>query len=420
MPNYLAPDIYVEEVSAGARPIEAVGTSTAGFAGAAPNTGAHLTEAYPINNWSEFVREFATARAGGKDHLLASTDLSQAVYGFFLNGGTRCYIANVPAGNPIEGTPGTKTGLDLLEQVDEIAIVCAPGLTDAASYNAVISHCEKLKDRVAILDAPRDVDATRIDALKVTAEPPAPAGAPVTSNPQPAGLKPRQSDGGYAAFYFPWILVRDPLPPANPDPNASEANALVMAPPSGHIAGVWARTDATRGVHKAPANEAIRGALRLGYPLTRAEQGELNSAGVNCIRAFPREGIRIWGARTLAASASEWRYLNVRRLFNMIEESIALNTRWIVFEPNDMTLWKSIRRDISAFLMRMWRDGALMGASAEQAFFVKCDAETNPPEVIDAGQVVVIIGVAPVKPAEFVVFRISQYAEGVQTENLGG
>ena len=141
---------------------------------------------------------------------------------------------------------------------------------------------------------------------------------------------------------------------------------------------------------------------------------------MNCIRAFTREGIRIWGARTLAASASEWRYLNVRRLFNMIEESIALNTRWIVFEPNDMTLWKSIRRDISAFLMRMWRDGALMGASAEQAFFVKCDAETNPPEVIDAGQVVVIIGVAPVKPAEFVVFRISQYAEGVQTENLGG
>ena len=135
-------------------------------------------------------------------------------------------------------------------------------------------------------------------------------------------------------------------------------------------------------------------------------------------RMFAFEGG--YHGRTLAASASEWRYLNVRRLFNMIEESIALNTRWIVFEPNDMTLWKSIRRDISAFLMRMWRDGALMGASAEQAFFVKCDAETNPPEVIDAGQVVVIIGVAPVKPAEFVVFRISQYAEGVQTENLGG
>jgi hypothetical protein len=329
----------------------------------------------------------------------------------------------VPEGKPIEGTAGAKTGLDLLEQVDEIAIVCAPGLTDAASYNAVITHCERLKDRVAILDAPRNVDSTKIDALKVTAVPPAPAGgahAPTTTDSQPPGLKPRQSDGGYAAFYFPWIQVRDPLPPANPDPNVSQANVLVLVPPSGHIAGVWARTDATRGVHKAPANETLRGALRLAYPLTRTEQGELNSAGVNCIRTFPREGVRIWGARTLAASASEWRYLNVRRLFNMIEESIAVNTRWIVFEPNDMTLWKSIRRDISAFLMRMWRDGALMGATPEQAFFVKCDAETNPPDVIDAGQVIAIIGIAPVKPAEFVVFRISQYAGGVQTENLGG
>jgi hypothetical protein len=423
MPNYLSPDIYVEEVSAGARPIEAVGTSTTGFVGAAPNAAAHLTEAYPINNWTMFVHEFATTRINDKDQLLPSTDLSHAVYGFFLNGGTRCYIANVPEGKPIEGTAGAKTGLDLLEQVDEIAIVCAPGLTDAASYNAVITHCERLKDRVAILDAPRNVDSTKIDALKVTAVPPAPAGgahAPTTTDSQPPGLKPRQSDGGYAAFYFPWIQVRDPLPPANPDPNVSQANVLVLVPPSGHIAGVWARTDATRGVHKAPANETLRGALRLAYPLTRTEQGELNSAGVNCIRTFPREGVRIWGARTLAASASEWRYLNVRRLFNMIEESIAVNTRWIVFEPNDMTLWKSIRRDISAFLMRMWRDGALMGATPEQAFFVKCDAETNPPDVIDAGQVIAIIGIAPVKPAEFVVFRISQYAGGVQTENLGG
>ncbi|HEY3288795.1 MAG TPA: phage tail sheath C-terminal domain-containing protein [Anaerolineae bacterium] len=419
MPSYLAPDIYVQEVSAGARPIEAVGTSTAGFVGAAPNKDAHLTEAYPINNWSEFVREFATTRVNDKDTILSSTDLSQAVFGFFLNGGTRCYIANVAAGKSIEGTAGSKTGLDLLEQVDEVAIVCAPGLTDAASYSAVIGHCEKLKDRVGILDAPRDVDAAKIDSLKVVAEPPAPGAAPSDASTKP-GLKPRQSDGGYAAFYFPWIMVRDPLPPAKTDPAAPPASALVMAPPSGHIAGVWARTDATRGVHKAPANEPIRGALRLSYPLTRAEQGELNSAGVNCIRTFPREGIRVWGARTLAASASEWRYLNVRRLFNMIEESIALNTRWIVFEPNDMTLWKSIRRDISAFLIRMWRDGALMGATPEQAFFVKCDAETNPPEVIDAGQVVAIIGIAPVKPAEFVVFRISQYAGGVQTENLGG
>ena len=185
------------------------------------------------------------------------------------------------------------------------------------------------------------------------------------------------------------------------------------------MAGIWARTDATRGVHKAPANEVIRGAVNVTQRLTREEQGVLNPAGVNCIRYFPREGIRVWGARTLADAASEWRYLNVRRLFNMIEESIAEATRWIVFEPNDRQLWKSIRRDVGAFLTRVWRDGALMGRTAEEAFFVKCDEETNPPEIIDAGQVVAVIGIAPVKPAEFVVFQISQSAAWRRDRDAG-
>jgi phage tail sheath protein FI len=186
------------------------------------------------------------------------------------------------------------------------------------------------------------------------------------------------------------------------------------------VAGIWARSDATRGVHKAPANEVIRGAVNVTQRLTREEQGVLNPAGVNCIRYFPREGIRIWGARTLADASSEWRYLNVRRLFNMIEESIAEATRWIVFEPNDRQLWKSIRRDVGAFLTRVWLDGALMGRTASEAFFVKCDEETNPPEIIDAGQVVAVIGIAPVKPAEFVVFQISQSAAGAEIETQGG
>jgi phage tail sheath protein FI len=194
----------------------------------------------------------------------------------------------------------------------------------------------------------------------------------------------------------------------------------VETPPSGHIAGVWARNDNLRGVHKAPANEPVRGATDLTYRITKAEQDELNPLGVNCVRYFPSEGIRVWGARTLAAQASEWRYLNVRRLFNMLKESIADGTRWIVFEPNDGLLWRSIRRDIGAFLTRVWRDGALFGATPQQAFFVKCDEETNPPEVRDAGQVVALIGVAPVKPAEFVVFKLSQSAIGADTENVGG
>ena len=169
-----------------------------------------------------------------------------------------------------------------------------------------------------------------------------------------------------------------------------------------------------------PPTRSSAAPLNVTQRLTRDEQGVLNPVGVNCIRYFPREGIRVWGARTLADAASEWRYLNVRRLFNMIEESIAEATRWIVFEPNDRELWKSIRRDVGAFLTRVWLDGALMGRTANEAFFVKCDEETNPPEVIDAGQVVAIIGIAPVKPAEFVVFRISQHAGGVEIETEGG
>jgi hypothetical protein len=173
-------------------------------------------------------------------------------------------------------------------------------------------------------------------------------------------------------------------------------------------------------VHKAPANETITGALNVTYHLTRAEQGELNQNGVNCIRFFAGEGVRVWGARTLASGSSEWRYLNVRRLVNMIEESISTSTRWIVFEPNDRPLWMAIRRDVSAFLTGLWRDGALMGRTPEEAFFVLCDEETNPPDQIDQGIVTTVIGIAPVKPAEFVVFRISQFSSGTTVEVQGG
>ena len=404
MPTYLSPGVYVEEVEAGSRPIEGVGTAVAAFVGLASRGPTNAPTL--VTNWSQFTAAFGDFTEG--------TYLAHAVYGFFLNGGNRCYVVNVGSGS-IMGGGRTRSGITVLEEIDEIAIVAAPGYTDAASYDAVISHCEKMKDRVGILDAPQQVES--IDALTQVAT----AGPTTTGRgrrseesaetpPASTGLRARQSDGGYAAYYFPWIVVRDPLAPEQ----------QVTVPPSGHIAGIWARTDMARGVHKAPANEAVRGALDLSYRLTREEQGVLNQQGVNGIRLFSREGIRVWGARTLAASGSEWRYLNVRRLFNMIEEAIADNTRWIVFEPNDRTLWKSIRRDIGAFLTRLWRDGALMGRTPEEAFFVKCDEETNPPEVIDAGQVVAVIGIAPVKPAEFIIFRISQYASGVETETLGG
>jgi hypothetical protein len=206
-------------------------------------------------------------------------------------------------------------------------------------------------------------------------------------------------DSAFAAFYYPWIQVANPA--------ATNGDTEIFIPPSGHMAGIWARTDETRGVWKAPANEVVRGVLDVELNMTKAEQGMLNPIGVNCIRPFGTRGIRIWGARTLSSN-TDWTYINVRRLFNMIETTIMNGTQYAVFEPNDKTLWEGLKRTVGSFLRGLWRDGALFGATAEQAFFVKCDEETNPPDSIDQGRVIVEVGIAPVKPAEFVIFRISQ------------
>lgn len=397
--TYLTPGVYVEEIAGGPRPITPVGTSTAAFVGEAPKTDAHVNEAFPVNNWSQFMREFLPADGG------QSTPLSHAVYGFFLNGGSRCYVVNVGKGKPVTGGGKGRQGLQVLEQVDEVNIVSAPGYNDAASYDAVLSHCEQLKDRVAILDPPSEV--TNIDLLTkvMTAK----KGGGADKPDESAGLRPRNSPGGFGTMYWPLITVRDPL----------AADKQVDISPAGHMAGIWARSDSVRGVHKAPANEVVRGALDVSYRVTQAEQGELNPAGVNVIRYFEREGILCWGARTLDEDSSEWRYLNLRRLFIMIEQSIARSTRWIVFEPNDRTLWKSIKRDINAFLTHLWRDGALMGRSPAEAFFCQCDEETNTPDVIDLGIVVTVIGIAPVKPAEFIVFRLHQWEGGSAITAVG-
>ncbi|MFL6661625.1 MAG: phage tail sheath family protein [Rhizobacter sp.] len=338
------------------------------------------------------------------------------MYGFFANGGSRCYVVNVGAGQPIVGDAKGRKGLDVLEAIDEVAIVAAPGFNDPASQDALLSHCEKMRDRFAILDAPPLPENGSIEQLtqvaQVAADTPRKGKAADAKDGDAAGgagrdaLRSRASDRGYGALYWPPIRVRNAL-------NSAE---VVATPPSGYIAGIYARSDTERGVHKAPANELVRGALGVTYQVTQQEQEVLNPNGVNCIRFFLNEGIRVWGARTLAASSSEWRYVPVRRLFNVVEESIARATRWVVFEPNDVSLWKRIIRDVRAFLMLLWSQGALMGRTPEQAFFVKCDEETNPPEVIAAGQVVILIGIAPVKPAEFVIFRIGQGVAGTQVE----
>ena len=394
--SYLSPGVYVEEVDRGTKPIEAVGTNTVGFLG--ESSKGPLNETVLITNWSQFVKTFG-------DFKDCTEHLAHAVYGFFNNGGSRCFIVNVgaPEGAPVakaaatgdkkdekpavavggggrdglfigrDGGPGARTGLKCMEEVDEIAILAAPGQVSPAVQDALLSHCETRKDRFAVLDSPETITGG-VDKL------------------------PKPRDSKYGAYYFPWIQVYDP----------DKGNIFV--PPSGHVCGVYSRTDSERGVHKAPANEIIRGALGMKYNVSKGEQDLLNPKGINAIR-FMNGAIRIWGARTLSTDPS-WRYINVRRLFIMVESSIERATQWVVFEPNDHRLWKRVQRTIASFLTLLWRNGALMGTAPEQAFYVKCDAETNPPEVIDAGQLVVEIGLAPVKPAEFVIFRIGQMASG--------
>jgi uncharacterized protein len=533
MPEYLSPGVYVEEVDRGPKPIEGVGTAMAVFVGFTEKaslversngevvTRDLLNKPQLVTNWTQYMERFG--------NFVEGIYTPHAVYGYFMNGGSRCYVVSVktipkaqagllngagqpallaqakqagysgtrlrvkveapaPAG-PSEGgaapaaeggapftvtverekAPGKwateevvkevrlveveregeklvglaykdnkapqfidllipdaaqplaklwprdqaqslsietklllpatvsdfqgdvleRSGLEGLEALDDATMVVVPDLMTTmpdqkldltmvkAVQTAIIAHCEKMHDRVAILDAPPAMSPQAIKKWRMDT----------------AGF-----DSSYAALYWPWIEVSDPA-----------TNKPVLVPPAGHVAGVWARNDSTRGVHKAPANEVVRGATSLALNCTKGEQDTLNPIGVNCIRAFPGMGIRVWGARTLSSNPS-WRYINVRRLFNFVEKSIERGTQWTVFEPNDVMLWGRIRRDVYAFLNTVWRDGALFGASPDQAYYVKCDEELNPAASRDMGRLIIEIGLAPVKPAEFVIFRISQWA----------
>ncbi|UCC16081.1 MAG: phage tail sheath family protein [Dehalococcoidales bacterium] len=515
MPEYLSPGVYVEEVDKGTKPIEGAGTACAAFVGFAER--GPVNEPTFIPNWTEFTNTF-----GG---FLEGSYLANAVFGYFLNGGGRCYVTRLPGGgeeeeekakaalpshsqasieslsitaleagpaggditvevvkpegedvsedlfnlivrgggveetfenlsfgkargvrnvldvvnkqskliqvaeqesqltiaerapNPgtyqlavaeatttalapvssdeIVGDAAERTGLSGFEVADDVTMVCVPDLMALyqagvismdgvkAVQLAMIAHCENMKDRFAVLDCPPGLKPQQMKEWRMNE----------------AGY-----DTKYGAVYYPWIRVADP----------TGKRDSILVPPSGYVTGVYARSDNERGVHKAPANEVVRGAMALEMQITKGEQDILNPIGVNCIRAFPGRGIRIWGARTLSSDAS-WRYINVRRLFNFVEKSIQMGTQWIVFEPNDADLWARIRRDITAFLSTVWGSGALFGATAAEAFYVKCDAENNPAATRDLGQVIIEIGMAPVKPAEFVIFRISQWANGSET-----
>ncbi len=408
MPTYTWPGVYVEEVPSAVKPIAGVGTSTAAFIGVsaditgawdpANNTGmpanpgggsyaqATALIPQPVNSWTEFTQNFGDIQTGNQY-------LAQAVYGFFNNGGTRCWVTRI-------ATPGNDLtqALQRLESIDEVAIVAAPLPPDTAAdalntaQEALVTHCQTMEDRVAILDSSRDITDDN-----------------VTVTPDATGIwRPQANPKGYGAFYFPWIWVADPL---------GQAGARVAVPPSGHLAGIYARSDAERGVQKAPANEVILGALDVRYPVSKILQGSLNPDGVNCIRSF-NGTIKVYGARTLASDTAagdpEWIYISVRRLVNFLRGSIDGGTQWVVFEPNAPDLWSKIRRNVSAFLNGEWAAGALVGATPAQAFYVRCDETNNPPDVRALGQVITEIGVAVVRPAEFVIFRLSQWAGPAQ------
>jgi phage tail sheath protein FI len=405
-----SPGVYVFEVPPLATPIAGAGTSTPGLIGVVPDT-VHLV-AHPgpndsadivnkgfkfvdvssvppaasvqfITSWTQFTKLFGGLL--GDQNAPANTtaglaidqgqrNLAQAVYGFFNNGGTSCYVTRVApaaAGGDVDLT----AALAAFAAIDDIAMVAAPGLTTAADYTALISHCAQLKDRVAILDAPQ-------------------------SDPKVA-TQPSASDS--AAAYFPWIRVSDP----GTQLSQAGSDGLIYVPPSGHVAGIWARSDANRGVFKAPANEPVLGAIDVQFRLSDADQDKLNPAGINLIR-WRSGAIRVWGARTVGANNGDFKYLSTRRYFNYLRKSIEQGTQWVVFEPNSPSLWKRIIRSIDDFLLNEWHSGALLGDTPKQAYFIKCDADTNPPEVRAAGVVVTEIGVAIVQPAEFVVFEIQK------------
>lgn len=302
---------------------------------------------------------------------------------------------NVPAvagaGNLLNGldddisqiqTANYLAAIDALERVDEVNILCIPDRTDQSVQQAMIDHCTKMADRFAVLDPVRNSTIAAISAQRLQAV----------------------SDNGYAALYYPWITINNPV-----------AEGRITVPPSGHIAGLYARTDGTRGVHKAPANDTLRGVLALERTLSDDEQGPLNEQGVNVIRSFPGRGIRVWGARTTSPN-TQWLYINVRRLLLFIEESIQEGTQFAVFEPNDIGLWATLRRQVTDFLTRVWSDGALVGATPDDAFRVRVDEELNPASKRALGILTIEVILFPTTPAEFIVFRIIQQPGGPTVE----
>ena len=484
MPEYLSPGVYVEEVSSGIKPIEGVGTSTGAFIGLAER--GPIKKPVLVTNWTQF-----TAMFGG---FIENGYLAYAVFQFFNEGGTRCYVVRAAKGTSeqlkraekafndltVRASSEGQWGNNIKIKIDDESPLAGPQAR-ADYFKLTVSYKDKeveVFDNLTMDESKADHVVKRVsskwinvedkgstrpangsealaggtngvavtsvdwagadgfifafdtvDDVNIVAIPDAQGDHLVTQAAYsycqnrkdcffvadtPTGLGPSEVlkfrmdkgfNSSFGALYWPWIAVVDPL---------SAAGKTKLVPPSGAVVGTYSHTDVVRGVHKAPAGieeGSLNSAADVERFVTKGEQDTLNPVGVNVIRSIPGSGAVIWGARTLSRDP-EWKYINVRRLFLFIEETIDEGTQWVVFEPNSPILWGRVKRNITAFLTRVWRDGALFGTTADEAFFVKVDAENNPEEVIDAGQLIIEVGIAPVKPAEFVIIRISQKTLG--------
>lgn len=379
MPEYLAPGVFVEETGFRARAIAGVDNPATVFVG--------CTRLGPVGSLSPAIGSFAAFRRqyGGLADLRTGggarpvNHVAHAARCFFAEGGTRLHIVRVAGGDGrAPSLRGYRAALRRVQGLAGLTTVAAPGSSAlpalaAGVRQALLDHADKVGSRCFVLLDPE------------------PALTPAAAQALGTGL-----DGQGAALYYPWIDV------ANPN-----TRAAVRVPPSGPLAGILARVDRTRGLHRAPANEIIQTAQRLERVLTAAQSDQLNPAGVNALRQFPARGIRVWGARTLS-SDPEWKYLNVQRYTAFIEHSVSAGTAWAVFEPNGQPLWTATKQAVEAFLLDQWRAGRLAGSKPEEAFFVRCDRSTMTVTDIRNRRLVILLGIAMVRPAEFVIVRVIQ------------
>jgi phage tail sheath protein FI len=379
---YRSPGVHIE--SAGDRyvPLEAVDTGVTAFVGVTQQ--GPRNQPVRVGSFEQFEKIFGDDRGF----------LALSLRGFFDNGGRTAYLVNVqpeggldPVPDDYIGAMGSEArGFRLLEGIDDVDLVVVPDLMQHAGVSmgftepehvlavqrALVDHCERMHDRFALLDSLPG--HTLDEAIEWRGH----------------------FDSSHAAFYFPWLKVRrgeEVLPPL---------------PPSGHLAGYIARTDRKEGVHRAPANQPLEGLVDVARKVRKRERDHAFDHRVNTLLSFPGRGIRVWGARTLSSDQA-FNQINVRRIFILVRKSVEKYAQWVVFEPNEPSLWKRLTRSVEDFLQDLWRQGALLGGTKEEAFYVKCDEETNPPEARDAGQLICEIGLAPVRPAEFIVVRIHQW-----------